>query len=375
MRRFKAIVIHYGFLVEKQGPPSPDLGSSESSSEEDMPRKRRIEAEDPEFTDDDDRDDEGDDRGSRDDASQPSEQGTPPPFPRTPPSTGATKRKQRNRRFKGQPAHARYRQRHQQTPTPNRRRSQSQCHCVQSPSLLQQFKSATPSDREKLIVLRKVARVSGIFSAEKMCFVHAKTLSSYLGLYTRQFTYPDLLGRLSYASRQLDRWEEFVKEKPDWFTPRAFEERVIRSSFRFDVDPPLPRIAKYTESGFDLADICARIYGNEDETGNETGKQRMEEFESTGNVVLPQLFGCLNDGIAHIEGVASLSRMLGQPVVSLMQLVHLEFDMFDYHYTPAVSRPRLGWSRNMFQSLTQQLVRQDATMPPTWQFARTMHGG
>ncbi|KAJ9481738.1 hypothetical protein VN97_g11728 [Penicillium thymicola] len=342
--RFKQLGLkldQHGFLVEKQGPPSPDLVSDEH--------------------DDDSSDDEGDSIVSMEEDSEPGTAGRPAnqtDLPLTPPSTGVAKRKQKSRRFKGQAAHARYRQSYQ-SPTPKRPRTepQPQCHCALSKSLLQQLKSAPtgPTDREKLITLRKTARVSGIFSAGKMCFTHAKALSGYLGLYTRQFTYSDLLGRLAYSAKQLDSWDKFRKEKPDWFTPQNFSGSVTRSSFRFKVETPLPRIARYIELGFNLADICTRIYG----AGDDIGRQRKEEFEATGNVILPKLFGWLNDDISSIEGAASLSRMLGRPVVSLMQLIHLEFDMYDYHYTPAVARPRLGWSRNMFQSLTQQLTRQD----------------
>ncbi|OQD94634.1 hypothetical protein PENVUL_c134G06290 [Penicillium vulpinum] len=76
---------------------------------------------------------------------------------------------------------------------------------------------------------------------------------------------------------------------------------------------------------------------------DEVYQQQEDEFNETGNVILPKLFGWLDGDISTVEGIDVLSQ----------------FDIYDYHYSPAIAKPRLGWSRNMFQSLTQQLGRQD----------------
>src|ERR1700729_533419 len=39
-----------------------------------------------------------------------------------------------------------------------------------------------------------------------------------------------------------------------------------------------------------------------------------------------------------------------------------EFDMYEHHFQPHTTKPKMGFLRNMFFSLTQQLVRQD----PVW---------
>ncbi|KAJ5971735.1 uncharacterized protein N7479_001653 [Penicillium vulpinum] len=96
-----------------------------------------------------------------------------------------------------------------------------------------------------------------------------------------------------------------------------------------------------------------------EDCADEVYQQQEDEFNETGNVILPKLFGWLDGDISTVEGIDVLSRMIGRPITSLMQLIHIEFDIYDYHYSPAIAKPRLGWSRNMFQSLTQQLGRQD----------------
>lgn len=73
----------------------------------------------------------------------------------------------------------------------------------------------SPTDQAKLILLRKVPHTLGILSAEKICFVHSKALSGYLGLYTRQFKHSDLLQRLAYAIKQIGGWEKFVENKSE----------------------------------------------------------------------------------------------------------------------------------------------------------------
>lgn len=333
----------HGFLVESKGLPFPDITPGELEDEQEIEQMVPSERE-------------GSAWNSQEDESSsesPEEDLSSEELPPTPPPTGSRRRKHQ-RRYQGGAAHHRYRQ----SPTPKnpRDRPQRSCVCGLPAALLRQFSgSPSPTDQTKLATLRKVTRALGIFSAEKMCFVHTKALSRYLGLYTRQFKHADLLQRLAYATRQIGSWEKFLQDKPEWFTPQNFPNGVERSSFRFKISSPAPRIARYTEYGFNLADICTRIYG----TPSSAYQQWEEEFDRTGNVTLPKLFGWLEDDISGLEGAPVLSEILGQPVTSLMQLMHLEFDMYDYHYTPAISKPRLGWSRNMFQSLTQQLVRQD----------------
>ena len=46
----------------------------------------------------------------------------------------------------------------------------------------------------------------------------------------------------------------------------------------------------------------------------------------------------------------------------LFQMIGKEFNMYEHHFQPHTSKPNMGFLRNMFYSLTQQMVRQD----PAW---------
>jgi hypothetical protein len=43
-------------------------------------------------------------------------------------------------------------------------------------------------------------------------------------------------------------------------------------------------------------------------------------------------------------------------------MIGQEFQMYEHHFQPHTSKPKMGFLRNMFFSLTQQMVRQD----PAW---------
>lgn len=341
-----------GFLVARKGPPSPDIHTEdEAESQEDQDS----------IAGNDDIPSEASAQGEESDDSSSSGRSTHsyrPMTPTTPSRPGSGRKKQKQRRYK----------RHSgvdNVPLPNRRLpkpnpvGQSNCSCGLSKSMLASFEEVPEDvdDRAKLILLRKINRKMGSISAENLCYRHTRKLCAYLGLYTRQFRYPDLISRLAYATRQMGSWTEFVKTKSAWFTPRNLPEDMVRSSFRVDLESPhpTPRIAHFHENGFDLEDICTRIYGAHDELY----QKLVADFEADGNVILPGLFGWLEDDISEVQGVGLLSEMLGFPIKSVLQLIHIEFDLYDYHYTPAISRPRMGWNRSMFQSLTQQLTRQD----------------
>jgi len=67
-------------------------------------------------------------------------------------------------------------------------------------------------------------------------------------------------------------------------------------------------------------------------------------WDRDGNLLIPNLLN-------YIREDRRLYEMIGQ-----------EFDMYEHHFQPHTSKPKMGFLRNMFYSITQQLVRQD----PAW---------
>lgn len=236
----------------------------------------------------------------------------------------------------------------------------TECECVLSNCTLQHLenRNARYSDEKKRILIRKVIQKIGAITADTLCYRHAKGFCRCLGLYTRQFGHPKLITRLKYACSQVDSWEFFVSHKSDWFVPRHLPKGLkarVCSSFRYVIKPPVPRVANYTDAQLSLEDICTRIYG----ASEQSLQRNIREFEDTGSIVLPGLFSWLEDDISDIEGLDELNSMLGTDLSTLLELIHVEFAMYDYHCTPATSRTHTARNQSMFHSLTQQLTRQD----------------
>jgi len=74
------------------------------------------------------------------------------------------------------------------------------------------------------------------------------------------------------------------------------------------------------------------------------GHNAAQKWDRDGNLLIPNLLN-------YIREDRRLYEMIGQ-----------EFDMYEHHFQPHTSKPKMGFLRNMFYSLTQQLVRQD----PAW---------
>lgn len=74
------------------------------------------------------------------------------------------------------------------------------------------------------------------------------------------------------------------------------------------------------------------------------GHNAAQQWDRDGNLLIPNLLN-------YIRQDRQLYEMIGQ-----------EFDMYEHHFQPHTSKPKMGFLRNMFFSLTQQLVRQD----PAW---------
>ncbi|KAJ5217659.1 uncharacterized protein N7469_011284 [Penicillium citrinum] len=256
---------------------------------------------------------------------------------------------------------------------PVRRRpiDRENCTCELSKGLRDSFtkRAEERSDRLKLVVLRRVVRSLCVFTAEKICDRHTRALCSMLGLYIRQFTHAELLSRLNYAARQIGDWDKFVAKKVEWFSAKKLDFHVVRTSFRLEPRPEQPRIAALSQTGLSLEDVCTRVYG----TPRFDGSVKDRDIQEKGSVILPGLFAWLEDDISNVKGVDELGAELGIRVENLLQLIHVEFDMYDYHYSPAVARARMGWNRSMFHSLAQQLTRQDVCYYAAYVAARPDH--
>ena len=130
------------------------------------------------------------------------------------------------------------------------------------------------------------------------------------------------------------------------------------SCFRFDPIPLRPLIADFDKLHYlTFEDLFARCYGTSD---RHYSRELARKWQREGNVVLP-LFRWLSDDWD------------GQHPNGLMDMIDEEMRMYDWHYRSRPRAPRVGWAKNSWFSLIQQLVRQDPVYYMFYVFLRPDH--
>ena len=162
----------------------------------------------------------------------------------------------------------------------------------------------------------------------RTCFNHIKSIASELEMQTKGLNGSRLVERLITVQSNRHRLEEMIREQEtyEWFKMkgRAGQENDRLGPLRF-------RSLERLEFEFDEAVIWAR-YG---------GSDAREKFMKDGNVIVKGLFDWI---VKDAE---------------LMNMINAEFDMYRHHLREQNGKSNLGWSRNMWHSLVQQVIRQD----------------
>ncbi|KAH0537122.1 hypothetical protein FGG08_006055 [Glutinoglossum americanum] len=181
------------------------------------------------------------------------------------------------------------------------------------------------SDDKKGIRLLKLAFKARL---DLMCRRHLRTLSSRsVGLHNN---HPNLVlkDRISKVVRHASNLAVFKVKHHDWFY------RSKRPAVNAD------RLTVYRYAPVALPEFTFDAV------------RTFERFAGAGSWQIWQ-----RDGTIVIGGVFNYLR---QP--SVMNSIDVEFAIYKHHHRNLSGRSRLGWLRNMFYSLIQQLVRQD----PVW---------
>ena len=202
-------------------------------------------------------------------------------------------------------------------PTPPSLITPTNCRC---PSNVLRDLTHSRDDQDKARLFDYVAKLG--FDA--LCHPHLRTLASLtLGLYNN-ITHIMLTQRLTevHCSPSLDHARS---ENPDWFQKslRPESEADYLIVYRFPPLPPTPfRVHPQ---------LIFTRFG---------GADSWATWQKDGTIILPDLFDHL------------------QPL-DLQSAIDVEFEMYRYHYRPVPGRPAMGFLRNMFHSLIQQVLRQD----------------
>lgn len=176
----------------------------------------------------------------------------------------------------------------------------------------------------------KVASLEG-FTDEvwsRMCFRHVKLIASGLQLQTGRVKRAEMTGRLGMLRENSGRMDRVMEEKRtrEWFRksgqPSHWDDGL--GPFRF-------RGKERRERSLD-EDVIWKRFGC---------MEAKDKFAEDGNVVVSGVF----DWIVKDR--------------ELMGMVNVEFEMYGFHLREQNGKPNLGWCRNMWHSLVQQVMRQD----------------
>ena len=224
------------------------------------------------------------------------------------------------------------------------------CGCALTNATIRRLLRGTelPTDTLKKQLLRQVGKAMTTRSAAyaspslSLCNFHVHELCKRLGLYCRA-THKELLRRLRELYANLGVWDTMKGRHKDWFKNIVSN---LESGWRFPVaGAGTPRIANpaLIES-LTFARLYKRCYGRD---AGPAIRDLGQQLDRDGSIVLPGLFEWLGEDFD------------GNHPGGLRHLIMEEFNMYDWHYLARPSKPRIGWARNMWFSLVQQMVRQD----------------
>jgi hypothetical protein len=147
------------------------------------------------------------------------------------------------------------------------------------------------------------------------------------------------------------------KKHPRWFNK---SDRVPELGHnRYKPIPTFPLIADFDKvsTWMSVASLFRRVYPD----STQPGAYLLTTMQANGSVVIPGFYDWLKDDYD------------GQHPNGIMPMICDEFDMYEYHYQAEDGKPRVGWQRNMWHSLIQQLVRQDPAYYMLYVFFRPDH--
>jgi hypothetical protein len=166
------------------------------------------------------------------------------------------------------------------------------------------------------------------YGIDRVCYSHLRTfakktlnlLNSSGGINRNTLT-----SRLQQILPHSDTLDDFRNKEPTWFerSSRNITAAELREPFKYDPTPHPP-------FQFNPTTVLQRV----------AGPTASKRWETDGSLIVPNLLPYINDP-------------------EIKEMIDLEFAMYDHHFEPHSTRPKMGFLRNMFHSLTQQLVRQD----------------
>jgi hypothetical protein len=246
----------------------------------------------------------------------------------------------------------------------------AECGCLIKRTAVDRILTLPPdtSIRRKLIALRSICRqllpeLSSVVSESNICEPHAKKIFDLFNMRSASKSHAALAERVDFLYRNMDTWDEMVRSHSTWFRPKNdLQNEPPLGVYRFRHQPALPLVSDFgtNMTWLSFESLYRRILPFPDPTALPPSTL-YQQMSDRGSVVIPQLFGWLKEDFD------------GDHPSGILALIHEEIDMYEYHYQPRPGKPRIGWIRNMWHSLIQQLVRQDPAYYACYVFFRPDH--
>ncbi|KAJ5761803.1 uncharacterized protein N7511_005185 [Penicillium nucicola] len=225
------------------------------------------------------------------------------------------------------------------------------------------------TERQKLIALRKLGR--GILSETvtivteiEICEDHAKRVFDLFGMRSASKNHAALAWRVDFMIKNLNDWDTVIAEHGAWFIQpkNQVPSTDTLSFYRFHHKTRQPLIANFDKDvpWLSFESLYRRMQPSLTDNG-QLPTDLFDRMNQQGTVVIPQLFGWLKEDFD------------GQHPGGILAMANEEIDMYDYHYQPRPHRPRLGWLRDMWYSIIQQVVKQDPAYYACYVFLRPDH--
>ncbi|KAJ5589664.1 hypothetical protein N7450_003636 [Penicillium hetheringtonii] len=224
-----------------------------------------------------------------------------------------------------------------------------------------------PTHQDQQIALRQLDRElfylpDGI-SPTTICFNHAQRLFAMLDMHATKKSYQQLTDRLVDIYQHLGNWDTYHKEHARWFSGEkplhpdnvstvlssVGVAHLDQSIFAHQAKQVLSLIANFEEYSqwLSVESLFRCIYHGEYMQSYMPTTNLCAEIQQNGSIVVPGLFVWLAE------------NWDGQHPNGLVDKIEQEFALYKYHYREVDNHSCIGWQRNMWHSLVQQLIRQD----------------
>jgi hypothetical protein len=211
-------------------------------------------------------------------------------------------------------------------PPPSPPPPSKKCSCPdEMVQMLQSLKG--PRASEEGAILFVTFMESGIL--HDICHKHLRLLCSKAVGLQSNYSHDILLERLEETYPHLNNLNPFTIDHPDWFYKDVrviTEEESHLRVFKFPGEPHDDIVVDDATS-----EIILTRYG---------GPDTVKVWYDVGTIIVGDVFQYIN-------------------TPELNTLVDIEFNIYRHHHRKLPGKRRLGWLRNMFFSIIQQLVRQD----------------